>query len=106
MNCPRTMKCIITVTLLFWLSYRTPAQVKLPALVRDSMVLQRDARIKIWGWASPGEKVAIQFNKKKYRTTTADNGKWSVQLAATEAGGPYTMQIDASNQIILFLQPV
>jgi sialate O-acetylesterase len=65
------------------------------------MVLQRDAKIKIWGWASADEKVAVRFNNKTYKTTTGKDGKWAVQLAPTKAGGPYTMQITASNQITL-----
>lgn len=77
------------------------SQVRLPRLIRDSMVLQRDARIKLWGWASPGERINIQFNNKKFRTTTGADGKWSVQLSPMKAGGPYTMTIDASNHIVL-----
>lgn len=73
----------------------------LPQLVRDSMVLQRDANIRIWGRAAAGEKVTVRFNNKTYRTTTGNNGKWQVQLAPAKAGGPYTMQIDASQRITL-----
>lgn len=77
------------------------SQVKLPRLVRDSMILQRDAPINIWGWAAPGEKISIQFNNKKFRTTTGKDGKWLLQLSPMKAGGPYTMNIDASNKIVL-----
>lgn len=76
-------------------------QVRLPRLVRDSMVLQRDTKLNIWGWAKAGEKVNISFNGKKYKATTDKEGNWKVQLAATKAGGPYTMDIKASNQITL-----
>ena len=34
-------------------------QVKLPQIIRDSMIIQRDAKIKIWGWAAPLEKVSL-----------------------------------------------
>ncbi len=77
------------------------AQVRLPQLVRDSMVLQRDAPIKIWGWASPGEKIRIGFDHKHYKAVTHPDGKWMVVLAAMKTGGPYTMEISASNQILL-----
>lgn len=77
------------------------AQVRLPQLVRDSMVLQRDTKINIWGWARSGEKVTISFHRKKYKTTTGADGKWQVQLPATQAGGPYTMEIAGSNTILL-----
>ncbi len=77
------------------------AQVKLPRLIRDSMVLQRDAKINIWGWAANGEKVTVKFNSKTYKTKAGADGKWILQLLPTKAGGPYTMNIDASNHISL-----
>ena len=65
------------------------------------MVLQRDTKINVWGWASTGEKVTIQFNHKTYKTTTNNKGKWTAQLAPVKAGGPYTMEISGKNKIIL-----
>jgi sialate O-acetylesterase len=76
-------------------------QVRLPGLVRDSMILQRDTKIKIWGWASPGEKVKIKFNNQSFKTITGADGKWSVMLSPMKAGGPYIMHIDADNHITL-----
>lgn len=84
---------------LFWSGLH--AQVRLPRLVRDSMVLQRDKPVKLWGWASPGERVSIRFLGKQFRTTTGNNGKWSVKIPPQKAGGPYTMRIDGNNHIIL-----
>ena len=77
------------------------AQVKLPALIRDSMILQRDAKITIWGWASGGEKVSLAFNKKKYSAKAAADGNWRIVLPATKAGGPYTMELAGKNRIVL-----
>ena len=77
------------------------SQVKLPRLVRDSMVLQRDVNIKIWGWAAKSEKVTVTFNGKSYKAITGADSKWSVSLPPTKAGGPYTMDISGSNKIIL-----
>lgn len=65
------------------------------------MVLQRDTKLKLWGWASAGEKVAVKFQNKTYRTTTPSNGKWTISLPPQKAGGPYTMQLTGSNQITL-----
>lgn len=79
----------------------TSAQVRLPRLIRDSMVLQRDQKINVWGWASKGEKVSVKFNGRSYRTTTGDDGKWMLQLSPTPAGGPYTMDITGTNRITL-----
>src|SRR6266498_700724 len=87
--------------LLSFLAQSSFSQVRLPRLIRDSMILQRDAKIKIWGWASPNEKIKISFNKKDFKTKADANGNWSLFLPAVKAGGPYTMNIDAINHILL-----
>jgi sialate O-acetylesterase len=65
------------------------------------MVLQRDIKINIWGWASKNEKIRIKFNGKNFKTTANTNGKWLLQLPPMKAGGPYTMNIDAGNHIVI-----
>jgi len=77
------------------------AQIRLPRLVRDSMVLQRDAYINVWGWASRRERISIQFKGHSYRTTADSNGNWLIRLAPAPAGGPYTMDIIGKNKITL-----
>ncbi|GAB2461401.1 9-O-acetylesterase [Hymenobacter qilianensis] len=77
------------------------AEVRLPRLVSDGMVLQRDAKLTVWGWGAKGEKVTLRFKKKTYSATTGPDGKWTVSLPAQPAGGPYTMNIAASNQLEL-----
>ena len=77
------------------------AQVKLPALVRDSMILQRDKPVNIWGWAGANEGVTVRFNGKQYRTKADKNGSWSVTLPPVKAGGPYNMEIRGKNTIRL-----
>lgn len=65
------------------------------------MVLQRDVALKIWGWASPGEKVSVRFNGRSATATATRKGEWSTQLPPMRAGGPYTMQIKGENTIVL-----
>ena len=94
----------LTTALLIILSFSiqyAKAQVRLPQLVSDGMVLQRDAKIKIWGWASPGEKVKIKFNRHNFTITASANGQWSAILPAMKAGGPYAMDISGKNHIII-----
>lgn len=95
------MKQLIILPLFLFSAYAGVAQVKLPALVRDSMILQRDEKVKLWGWASTNEKIAIRFKGKVYRTTAGTEGNWVIQLPPTEAGGPYQIDITASNKITL-----
>lgn len=77
------------------------ADVKLPQLITNHMVLQRDLKLKIWGWAAVGEKVSVSINKIKANTKTGSDGKWLMVLPAMKAGGPYTMQIKGNNTITL-----
>ena len=70
------------------------AKVKLPALVSDGMVLQREQPVKVWGTADAGEKVRVKFLKSTYDTTAGTDGQWSVTLPPLKAGGPYRLQIN------------
>jgi sialate O-acetylesterase len=95
------LKKIVTAKLVLLYSFALNAQVKLPRLVRDSMILQRDAPVNIWGWSAPNEKISLRFKNKNYKTRADKTGNWQVKLAATAAGGPYTIDIEASNKISL-----
>jgi sialate O-acetylesterase len=95
------LKKILTAKLVLVYSFALHAQVKLPRLVRDSMILQRDMPVNIWGWASANEKINIRFNNKTYKTRADKTGNWLVKLPPTAAGGPYTIDITASNKISL-----
>ncbi|HVG16256.1 MAG TPA: sialate O-acetylesterase [Chitinophagaceae bacterium] len=95
------MKRKICLLLSLCIAFCARAEVRLPQLVRDSMVLQRDAPINIWGWASKGEKITISFNKRIYKTEGGNDGKWMVQLKPLKAGGPYVMDIRGTNHIVL-----
>jgi sialate O-acetylesterase len=95
------MKKVVALPLMLLFLFQLSAQVRLPRLIRDSMILQRDEKINIWGWASSNEKVNIRFNGKQYKTKADNAGKWLVQLPPVKAGGPYTMDISASNKITL-----
>lgn len=80
---------------------RALADIRLPRLVSDGMVLQRNANTRIWGWADQGEKVTIKFLGKTYTTTTGPDGKWAILLSPLKEGGPYAMQIQGKNDIEL-----
>jgi sialate O-acetylesterase len=82
-------------------AFSASANVRLPQLVSDHMVLQRDMNIKIWGWASPGEKVSVRFNGIKKNMVTGPDQKWLFTFPAMKAGGPFTMIIQGKNEIIL-----
>ncbi|MET0463537.1 MAG: sialate O-acetylesterase [Chitinophagaceae bacterium] len=93
------MKRIVIALLSAFFFGSATAQIKLPSIIRDSMILQRDAKINLWGWAAPNEKIRVSFNKKTYNVTADRSGNWKTQLPATKAGGPYTIEFAASNKI-------
>ncbi len=69
------------------------AKVRLPRLVSDGMVLQRDTPLNIHGWADPGERVEVVFQDKKFSIRANRQGEWSVGLGSFPAGGPFTMRV-------------
>ena len=65
------------------------------------MVLQRDINVKIWGWASAGEKISVRFINASYNAAANDKGEWEVILPPMKEGGPFDMLITGSNSITL-----
>jgi len=67
------------------------AEVKLPAIFTDNMVLQQQSEVAIWGWAKSGSNIQIipSWDKKKYTTKADASGKWKTKITTPAAGGPY-----------------
>jgi len=89
------------VLLALIITFSVNAQIKLPRLISDGMILQRDTKVNIWGWASANENIELDFKGKKYKTTTSEEGKWSIQLPSQKAGGPFEMTLKGTNTIVL-----
>lgn len=87
--------------LTFFISVFASAQIKLPAIISDNMILQQNSKVALWGWAQPAEKITITntWNKKSTTVTTDASGKWLTYIATTKAGGPYQLSFRASNLI-------
>ncbi len=74
------------------------ADLTLPSLFSDGMVLQRQKPIAIWGWAQPGEKVVVKINDASYTLSSNSQGKFQGELPSMEAGGPFELSIEATRQ--------
>ena len=85
----------------FSLSASARADVTLPALLADHMVVQRGLPVHVWGMAAPHETVSVTFRGETKATTADDDGRWSVYLSPGEAGGPFQLSIKATNTIVL-----
>jgi sialate O-acetylesterase len=93
------MKKAVISIVLFFTAICLSAEVRLPRLVGDGMVLQRDAPLSLWGWAAPGEEINLTFGNTAYRAVADTEGNWSVALPPQKAGGPYSIRIQASNTL-------
>lgn len=61
------------------------AEVRLPAILSDHMVLQRAASVPVWGWATPGEGVSVRFGNQAHSTVAGPDGRWRVHLDLAKA---------------------
>ncbi len=87
--------------LFLFLAVSAHADVKLPRLFSDHMVLQRDVPAPIWGWADPGETVSVTLAGQE-KTVTADaSGKWTVQIDPLKVGDPLTLTVKGKNTLTL-----
>ncbi|MCY2926817.1 MAG: hypothetical protein NT031_15540, partial [Planctomycetota bacterium] len=68
---------------------------KLPNVIGDNMVLQRDVPLPIWGWAVPGQKVSVTLAGANVEALADELGEWMVSLPPMKAGGPYEMTVSA-----------
>src|SRR5580704_18626925 len=75
------------------------ADVSMPKIFGDNMVLQRDMAIPIWGWGSPGEKITVKFDQQLKTVKTGKDGKWIIRLDAENAGGPFQLSVTGKNAL-------
>ena len=100
MSAGMTSCTVLCLSVLFAMQ-TADSYIRLPHLISDGMVLQRDVAVRIWGWASPGEKVIVRLLGRTASAVTSSDGKWEIKLPPMKAGGPYSMEIDGTNHIVL-----
>ncbi len=93
---------ITTIGLLALFAATAVADVKLPAVIGDHMVMQRGAKATIWGWADPGEKIAVGLSWQSFPvkpTTAGKDGKWKVSINTIGAPGPHEITVVGKNTV-------
>lgn len=77
------------------------ADVRLPAVIGDNMVLQGGDTIRLWGWADPNEEIEIHlgWTDAAAQIQAKDDGTWTFKMAAPDFGGPYEITFKAANTI-------
>lgn len=96
-------KTILTLTAAIALTTSAVANVKMPSLFTDGMVLQQKTNAPVWGFADPGEKitVATTWDNKTVSTEAAADGKWMVKVSTPCYGGPYALIINGKNTVYI-----
>lgn len=77
------------------------AEVRLPAIFGDHMVLQQQEPVRLWGWADPGEQVDAVLAGNHASTVAGAEGRWQLELPTLEGGGPLTLVVEGTNRIEL-----
>ena len=79
------------------------ANVKLPAVIGDNMVLQRGKKAPIWGWAEPGEQimVSVSWRTMSWGVTANKDGRWSFEMSPPKTAGPHEMTISDTNTVTI-----
>ena len=78
------------------------SQTRLPAMFSDNMVLQQKELVSVWGTDKAGTKISVRGSWGNSTTTTTDaSGHWKLKLQTAKAGGPFTITIKGSKEVIL-----
>jgi sialate O-acetylesterase len=83
------------------------AEVRLPRLFSDHMVVQRDQPLRLWGSATPGQSIAVSFGDASARAQAQSDGRWRIELPAPSAGGaPRTLRVDGGGDDVVVVRDV
>ncbi|MFL6332571.1 MAG: sialate O-acetylesterase [Pyrinomonadaceae bacterium] len=75
------------------------ADVRVPSLIGDNMVLQQGRKVRVWGRAEPGERVTVTFQGDKASATADARGRWEVYTGPHKAGGPFELTVAGRNTL-------
>jgi len=92
------MKRFLTLCLFLWAAPAF-ADVRLPAIFTDHMVLQQGQKNRVWGTADAGEDVIVTIAGQRHTAKADDKGKWQVTLDALKIGGPHSLAITGKNKL-------
>lgn len=75
------------------------AEVKLPAIFSDHMVLQREMKVPVWGWADPGESVTVSIGEQKQTASADEKGHWCVTFEPLASDQPLSLVAEGNNRV-------
>jgi len=89
------------IVFLYTCTSAVQADVRLPKIFGNHMVVQQQMPVKVWGWAEPGERVEVSLAGQTRAASADASGKWLVTLEPLPAGGPHKLIVQANNRIEL-----
>jgi len=99
----RTILSTCALALACALSSTGQAEVELPRVFGNDMVVQRDKPVNVWGWGEPGETITVEFNGQRKSADVRDDGRWLLTLNSMPANArPQTLKVHAGNEAVEF----
>ena len=100
---PRVARIVGLCPLILCVALSAPcvADVRLPHIFGDHMVLQREKPIRVWGWAEPGEKVTVAIGNEHAEATADEHRHWKVELPPVASKSPIEVTVAGKNKIVL-----
>jgi sialate O-acetylesterase len=92
------LRLLICIAMMI-LGHSAFAEVRVPAIIGDNMVLQAGLKVRIWGHANPGERVTVGINSQSASATADLHGQWQTFIAPMKAGGPFELTIKGTNTL-------
>ncbi|MBV9929268.1 MAG: 9-O-acetylesterase [Acidobacteria bacterium] len=99
MNINKNSLALTASLLLLVLAGAARADVRVPSVISDNMVLQQGRKVRVWGWAEPGERVTVTFRGEKSGATADARGRWEVLTGPHKAGGPFELTVAGRNTL-------
>lgn len=98
----QTIRSISLAVCLVFVSICASAELRMPSIFGDHMVIQQDQGIQVWGWADSGTNVSVNLSTRSATTQADETGRWSAKLAALKDAGPHTLTVSSNNDSLEF----
>lgn len=96
------MKNIKSLCVIFCLSVGiADANIRLPALFSDNMILQSEMKVPVWGWAVSGGRITAEIGGHIATTIADEDGKWKLYIGPLDKGGPFQLKVTGKNEVII-----
>ncbi len=89
------------VVTLFGSLLAAQGELELPSLFSDHMVIQRDVKVPVWGWAAPDTEITVSLGGNSSKTRAGADGRWSADFPKMSAGGPHQLVVQGDRKITI-----